>query len=348
MSVEEVLLNPKEQKIKELDQLIKQSEVELKYIEDFIFSSNDARLIYLCGKHIEWINKGRLAHALSRTLDDYYILNFAMFIQGLNDITIEEKKKVLNELGKGMIRSKGTHNVYYYARNILNAPVDKLAETLAKSNDATYIFYMLRDLKDKLSEYSKEKLERRILELKNSRYIVCTASIATVVSIEEYATSLLEAKKDDCYGVHLCMFLQNHHIPKDAIRSKFIETLMKTNDYLRIIDLIKKSDCVSYTYMIDYMLEEKDNYKNPDFWLNYIIPIAICNKPCSLYAVDKIIENKNVEIITIAIYYMENEKLRQKLQESLNKIPNLDEEYRKTTLSSNVLTRVRTILKKEV
>lgn len=70
MSVEEVLLNPKEQKIKELDQLIKQSEVELKYIEDFIFSSNDARLIYLCGKHIEWINKGRLAHALSRTLDD--------------------------------------------------------------------------------------------------------------------------------------------------------------------------------------------------------------------------------------------------------------------------------------
>lgn len=93
MSVEEVLLESKEERIKELNNLIKAGEVELKYIEDYVFSSNDARLIYLCGKHIEWINKGRIANTLSKKLDSYYILEYAYFIQNLKDLLEEEKKE---------------------------------------------------------------------------------------------------------------------------------------------------------------------------------------------------------------------------------------------------------------
>lgn len=315
MSVEEVLLESKEERIKELNNLIKAGEVELKFIEDYIFSSNDTRLIYLCGKHIERINKGRVANTLSKKLDSYYILEYAYFIQNLKDLSEEEKKKILNELSKGMIRSKDSIRMYYYARGIMFAPK------------------------------TKELLERRVIELKDSRYIVAVANIATIVSINEFAEGLLNAKETDIYAVHLSMFLKDHEVDNKDSRDKIIKGIVESKDYIRIIDLIKNTENTTYIGMIDYILNENNNAKKTDFWLNYIIPLAICNRPCSSYAVDKIIESKNVEIITIAIYYMENEELREKLQNALNGIPNLDDEYKGTKLKREMILRVRKDLK---
>ena len=345
MSVEEVLLKPKEERIKELDNLIKAGELELKYIEDYIFSSNDTRLIYLCGKHIEWINKGRVANTLSKKIDSYYILEYAHFIQNLKDLLEEEKKKILNELSKGMIRSKDPIRMYYYARDIMFAPIEKLATAMAKYDNSTYIFYMLRGIGSKLNPETKELLERRVIELKDPRYIVAVANIATIVSINEFAEGLLNAKKTDIYAVHLSMFLKDHEVDNKDSRDKIIKGIVESKDYIRIIDLIKNTENTTYIGMIDYILNENITAKKTDFWLNYIITLAICNRPCSSYAVDKIIESKNVEIITIAIYYMENEELREKLQNALNGIPNLDDEYKGTKLTREMILRVRKDLK---
>ena len=347
MSVEEVLLRPKEAEIKELNKLVINNEVELQYIENFIFSSNNARLIYLCGKHIEWINMGRVAHALSNTLDDYYILEYAHYIQDLKDIPEEQKKTILKELGKGMVRCKPTFRAYYYARDILYAPIDNLASTLSKSNDATYIFYMLRDLGDRLQAESKEKLERRVIELNDSRNIVFVANIASEGTINEFGKSLLNAKKTELYAVHLCMFLSEHKIEDKELKSKIIEAIMQSGDYRRIINLLKSTDDVPYMEIIDHILSENDNAKNPDFWISYIIPLALCVKPCSGYATDKIIESNNAEVITITIYYIENDELRAKLQEALDRIPNLEQEYKKTNLQEKVIARVREIKKED-
>jgi len=196
-------------------------------------------------------------------------------------------------------------------------------------------------LKQELKE--KEKLERRVIELKDSRYIVYVAAISNEIKAEEYAKGLLNAKKTDVYATHLSMFLNEHKIEDKALKNRFIESIVQTKDYQRIIDLMKNSKQFPFMEVLDYILEQNNNYQNSDFWLNYIIPLAIINKPCASYAVDKIIESGNVEVITITIYYIENEALRKKLQEALDKIPNLDQEYKNTKLKKEVIARVRNI-----
>lgn len=340
MNIEELLLNPKEEKIKELNSLIKARELELRYIEDLICSSNDSELLYLCGKHIEWINKGRIAHALSKTLDDYYIFEYAYYIQKKPDIREEIKHRVLKELEKGMLRSKGSINVYYYAREIFNAPIERLALTLAKSNDSRSMVYYLRDFGSELSPETKIILAKRIIALKNSLDIILTSEMIDGVSVREYAEGLLNSKPTEHYGAHLSTFLNAHELESDLQKST-IEALIKTSDYFRIINLIKNTESDLHMKLIDHILQEENNYENPDFWLSYIIPLAISNKPCANYAVAKIIESNNVEIITITIYYLEDLELKIRLEEALNQIPNLDQKYQSTALKETVISKVR-------
>lgn len=340
MSVEEILLKPNEEKIKELNRLINQYKVSLRYVEDYIFNSNNARLICLCGKYIEKINKGRVANSLNKTLESYYILDYAYYIQKQTDINETSKKQILDELAKGMCRCTCTFRLYFYARDIAYAPINKIANIISDSKDSSYIFYTLRDLGSKLDPEIKESLERRIIELKDSAYIVSVANMSSTISIDEFAFGLLDAKRTDEYGAHLYLFLCEHEIPDKDIEHEIVEALIATCDYRRIIDLIKSFDNVPYKRIINILLNNPTNYSNPNFWLNYIIPLAIANEPYSNYAIDKIVKSGNIEFITIALYYIENEAHRLKLTEALNRIPNLHAAYDKANLNDKVIQRV--------
>lgn len=92
--------------------------------------------------------------------------------------------------------------------------------------------------------------------------------------------------------------------------------------------------------MINYLLEKKPKI---DFYLKFILPIAISNKACSYYAVDKIIESHYLELITITIYYMEDEILRLKLQDYLSTINEFNEKLEKLSLTEEVKLRVRKV-----
>lgn len=342
--VEEVLLNPTEEKVKVLNSLIKNCEIEFSYIEERILSSNDARLLYLAGLYIEWINLGRVSHSLSRTKDSFYILRFAWFIKEMPDS--KEKTSIIKDLANGIIRSKEPRDIYYFARDIKGAPIEKLAISIAKSNNSTYIFYTARDLYSKISIDTRIELAHRVIALKNARDILFVSNIVSEISLIEYANAMLNAKKDEFYGVHLCMFMKDHELPAGEIKTDFINKILKSNDYKRISDLIKETDNVPYAEMIDYLLKVETNYYNTDFWLNYILPLATSNKSCASYAVQKIIESNNIEVISITIYYINDEFLRQKLQNALNKVADLNKELSKTTLGDKVITRVRDLSKK--
>lgn len=139
--VEEVLINLNAEKMKELNELIKSCEIELNYVEERILSSNDAYLLYLAGIHIEWLNKGRIAHALSRTGDSFYILRYAWYINKLEDSL--EKNNIIKDLAKGISRTKDVYNIYYFARDIKDAPLEKLIRAISKTNNPQYIYIIL-------------------------------------------------------------------------------------------------------------------------------------------------------------------------------------------------------------
>jgi len=313
--VEEILLSPKEDKVKELSVLIKNNKLYLKEVEERILSSDNARLLYLAGIYIEGINLGRLSHSLSRARNSFYILRLAWLINKMPES--KEKTSMINDLANGIMQSKVAHNIYYFARDIKGAPVDKLAKSLLKTGDATYIFYTLRDLSSKLSIDTKIKLAHHIIDLKNAQEILSISHIVTEKSLTEYANAMLNAKKDELYGVHLCMFLSEHNLPDGELRTNIINSILESNDYRRILSLILEQDNVPYAEMIDYLLKNEENYQNSNFWLNYILPIAISNKPHASYAVQKIIESSNIEIISITINYLKDEILKRKLKTAL-------------------------------
>lgn len=340
MSIEEVLINPKVEKLQELNNLIKKRKLELNYIEEYIFDSHDSRLIYLCGKHIEWINKGRVAHALSLSKDGYYILKYASYITKNKSLNPTIKETIINELAKGMCRSKSAPYIYSFLKYISATHMEKLIKAILKLDDPTYLFYTARDFSSQVNADLRISLGRKIINLKEARYIIFIAKCISEISINEYAEGLLNAHKNNLYGVHLNMFLKDNDIEDQDLRNKLIAELLKTSDYKSIVNLIKNTD-IPYTEIIDSILTENNNYQKPDFWLNYIIPIAISKNASASYATSKIIESNNIEIISIAIYYIEDEELRNKLEESLKQIPSFETKLRQTRLNENVITRIK-------
>lgn len=336
--VEEVLINLNEEKMKELNELIKSCEIELNYVEERILSSNDAYLLYLAGIHIEWLNKGRIAHALSRTGDSFYILRYAWYINKLEDSL--EKNNIIKDLAKGISRTKDVYNIYYFARDIKDAPLEKLIRAISKTNNPQYIYYTLRDFNSKISLATKLELVERLIELKDSLYIFFASNIVPEIPITEYANAMLNSEINAKYYIHLCMFYKSHQLPEGKLRDLFISSILESNNYRLISNLIIESNNVPYDIMINYLLEKKPKI---DFYLKFILPIAISNKACSYYAVDKIIESHYLELITITIYYMEDEILRLKLQDYLSTINEFNEKLEKLSLTEEVKLRVRKV-----
>lgn len=340
MSVEKLLLNPSETKLEKLNELIKREEVELNYIEDFIFNSYNAKLIYLCGKHIEWLNKERVAHTLAKTYDDYYILEYAFYINNL-DIPLKMKKHLIKELFKGMSKCKNAINLYYFARDIKLSPIEAIAKALIKLDDSLVLYYFIRDLYAKLSSDIKMKIARKIIALRDSAKIMFVKELVPDVSIEEYAYGLLNSKPTYTFASDLCQFYSDCDDLDYELKNRILQAIIDSKDYLRICNFIKNNENIPYIKFIDSLLKEKENTSSSLFWTSYIIPLALCDKECSSYAVDKIIEYGDLEIITITACYMENVELKLRLQCALNKINNIDDKYKDLPLHYKVIERAR-------
>lgn len=338
MRVSELLDKPSETKIKELNQLIKQGRLDLKQIEKEIFYTSNLHLIFLAGLYIEGINIGRASHIIARSLEGYYIVNFAYFIMNQN---FETKDMLLKDLANGIKKSKEARFMYYYAKMIINAPIADIVSSILKTNDSVYIYYTLRDI-PKLDLETKIKLARRIIELKEASYIVGAAKLVPYINSDEYAIGLLNAQVTLSYGTYICRFLEEHSIQNTDILNKLIEALISTNDIMRIVKLLKGLNEESSQIIIKALLNNCLNYSDPNFWLNCIIPLATSKCECANYATERIIKSGNIEFITIASYYMEDQVLKAKLKNSLRKVPNLNDAYEKANISDKVISRVLT------
>lgn len=343
MRVSELLEHPSETKIKEINKLIKQGSLDLKQIEEEIFNIPNLHLIFLAGLYIEGFNIGRANHIIASSLEGYYIVNFAYFIMNQN---FESKDMLLKDLARGIKKSKEARFMYYYAKMIINAPITEIVSSILKTNDAAYIYYTLRDI-IKLDLETKINLARRIIELKDSSYIVGASKIVPEISSEEYAIGLLNAKVTPSYGTHICKFLEENNIENTETLTKLIEALISTNDILRINKLLKSLNESSSIKVIKILLNNCLNYSDPNFWLNCIIPLATSKCECANYATERIIKSGNIEFITITAYYMEDPVLKAKLKNSLKRVPNLNDAYEKANISDKVISRVLTSQKSE-
>ena len=338
------LLKPSEAKIKKLNELIKMGRLSIQEIENEIMNYNNIYLIYLAGLNIEGINLGRISYIISKSNEGYYIVNFAYFII-LGNYT--SKNSILKDLANGIKRCKETKFMYYYLKMIPNAPIKEIIESILLTDNAEYIYYTLRDIGPKLNLETKKRLASKLIELKIAEYIVWASYLVPEININEYAKGILQSKRTMSYGVYICKFLEANEFIEEDIKFKLIETLISTEDYKRIIRLVENSGKGIYVAIINQLLNNHINYSNPNFWLNYIIPLAVCEKDCSRYAVDKIIASGNIEFITITIYYIKDEELKKKLQEALKRIPNLNNAYDKANVSDKVIKRVLSQTKTE-
>ena len=300
-------------------------------------NSNNMHLIYLAGINIEGINLGRISHIISKSNDGYYIINFAYFIISKN---YDNKSSILKDLANGIKRCKQAKFMYYYLKIIPESPIKEIIESILLTDNAEYIYYTLRDIEPKLNLETKKRLAYKLIELKSAEYIVWASHLVPEIDINEYAKGLLESKRTMSYGVYICKFLEANEFMEEDIKSKLIEALISTGDFKRIIRLVENPKSSIYVGVINQLLNNHINYSDSNFWINYIIPLAVCEKKCSSYAVDKIIASGNVEFITITIYYIKDEELKKKLQASLKRIPNLNDAYDKANVSDKVIKRV--------
>lgn len=337
MSVNEVFLKPSEKSVKELNQIIKSEGLDLIEIENRILNSNNLHLIYLAGIYLENINLGRFSHAIAKSKDGYYIMNFTYFIIAQNKAINDS---MLKDLINGIKKCEEAKFMYYFAKLIPSAPIEDIALSIASTNSSDYIFYTIRDLGSKLKQETKEILARRIIGLKDAGYIEYTSRLVPEISIEEYGIGILQATRTHSYGTHIYKFIEGKDFLNNDLYNKLIEALLSTSDFTRIVKLIENSNSENSIKLINQLLNNHINYSSSNFWLNYIIPLATSGCACASYVTDKIIRSGNIEYMTIALYYMKDEVLKLKLRSALKNIPNLNDAYDKANVSDKVIKRV--------
>lgn len=291
--------------VQKIDDLIYCGKLNFGEVVNTILDSKNSKLIYLAGKYISDMPMGRLGHALAKLGNSIYIYKFA-FLEGAP----------INELARGIIATRNHSLIYEFARDVNNAPIDLLAKAMIEieTKSFTYsmdLFYFLRDLHDKMAPDTAKSMANRVIEF-NEPAAICAIASMNILPLQDCITGLKKCKVELASPYFYLIayendldFLQIHDMAR---------VLLKSNDYIYIVKFILDIPGSPYEQMIDYLAYDQEK------GLRFLINLAISNHECAEYAVDKIIESGNRELIECALASVEDLVLQGKLRNGLNKI----------------------------
>lgn len=131
-NLQDIVLNVEKNQGKLLNLLIESKIVDLKFATIEVMKTNDAKAIYYFARYIKGANKSVLAQAIINTNDAYYICEFACL-----------KGVLPNDLIDKIISLKDGKYIYYLARNLKSAPIQKLALAMLNTSNAEFIYFFL-------------------------------------------------------------------------------------------------------------------------------------------------------------------------------------------------------------
>ena len=97
----------------------------VKKLVDAVIKTGSANNIYLFARFVENAPIVKLVDAICETRDTYYILEFARWVQNLS-------KTSINKLANAIIKCNDSESIYVFAKQIKNAPINKLCNALCR------------------------------------------------------------------------------------------------------------------------------------------------------------------------------------------------------------------------
>ena len=130
--LQNVVLNVEKNQGKLLNLLIESKIVDLELATKEVIKSNDAEAIYYFARYIKNADKKVLAEKIISTNNAFYICEFA-FLEGvLPDILIDK-----------IISLKDGKYIYYLAKNLKSAPIEKLSLAMLNTTNPEFIYFFL-------------------------------------------------------------------------------------------------------------------------------------------------------------------------------------------------------------
>ena len=130
--LQDVVLNVEKNQGKLLNLLIESKIVDLELATKEVIKSNDAEAIYYFARYIKNADKKVLAKKIISTNNAFYICEFA-FLEGvLPDILIDK-----------IISLKDGKYIYYLAKNLKSAPIEKLSLAMLNTANPEFIYFFL-------------------------------------------------------------------------------------------------------------------------------------------------------------------------------------------------------------
>lgn len=130
--LQDVVLNVEKNQGKLLNLLIESKIVDLELATKEVIKSNDAEAIYYFARYIKNADKKVLAEKIISTNNAFYICEFA-FLEGvLPDILIDK-----------IISLKDGKYIYYLAKNLKSAPIEKLSLAMLNTTNPEFIYFFL-------------------------------------------------------------------------------------------------------------------------------------------------------------------------------------------------------------
>lgn len=166
--------------------------------------------------------------------------------------------ELVKKLAQGIIASKDPSYMFYFARDIINAPIDSLARAIFKTKSTLHIYFMAT--------------------LKKGS-----------ISLSEYAKELIKNTKTPESTRHLLMFSQDFHqeLSSDTI-IEITQTICDFGEPLTIINYMRDIPGIDY----DFIFTTLENiYKgNRQGWIDQLIKLSLDDKPYNITAINILTE----------------------------------------------------------
>lgn len=165
---------------------------------------------YICkfAVDIDKADVQRLGMAIIALHDAYYIM---LFLRKVKLISKDMKSRLIQEI----INLKEAIYIYECATEILDAPIEDLANALIETTEPREIFYFLRDFKNRLKDTIVIRLLKRIVELKDSQWIYLASTLELPFNeefgVKDLAMGLVDAnQKSVLYSLNIVLYARDY------------------------------------------------------------------------------------------------------------------------------------------
>lgn len=220
---------------KKFNILVKKGIINEDYVVSEVIESGEGYQYLLLAKYgnLSKENKKLLAIDLVKKKATIIVYNYARDIEDAPISILEDS----------IIKSKDAYYIYLFAKNIKGADINKLEEAIIKTNNPEYIYLFARDV-----EYADiDILLNKLIELKNPQFLFAYARDVVGAPLEKIEEALLEIGDRTYYNLFIKFKKE-----KQDMDYEMLNRLINDENYEEIIEQRSK-----YSYLFEEVKVKK-------------------------------------------------------------------------------------------